>query len=112
MTPEMDNGIEGIDPQPTISSLFLPSVKQVPRGDGFSRQKEWINGSRKAGREVWPGYGPGRVAFSSGQNGGGGSVIDKTLGGETLARPRVDCREDREGNTHAHKLKREHPDRL
>lgn len=51
MTAEMDNGIEGIDPHPTISSLFLPSVKQVPRGDGFSRQKEWINGSRKAGRE-------------------------------------------------------------
>lgn len=40
------------------------------------------------------------MAFSSGQNGGGGSVIDKALGGESLARPWVDCREDRERNTH------------
>lgn len=47
MTAEMDNGIEGIDPQPAISSLFLPSVKQVPRGDGFCLQREWINGSRR-----------------------------------------------------------------
>lgn len=32
MTAEMDNGIEAIDPQSAISSLFLPSVTQVPGG--------------------------------------------------------------------------------
>lgn len=42
-----ESGIEGIDLRPTISSLFLPSVKQVPRGDGLCLQKEWINGSCK-----------------------------------------------------------------
>lgn len=50
MAAEMDNRIEGIDRRPTISSLFLPSVKQVPRGDGFSRQTEWINGKSEKGR--------------------------------------------------------------
>lgn len=45
MTAEMEKGIEGIDSRPAISSLFLPSVKQVLRGDGFCLLKEWINGS-------------------------------------------------------------------
>lgn len=49
MTAEMERGIEGIDPRPAIPSLFLPSVKQVPRGDGFCLPKEWINGSRRGG---------------------------------------------------------------
>lgn len=45
----MNNEIEGIDPQFAIPSLFLPPVKQVPRGDGFCLQKKWINGSYKEG---------------------------------------------------------------
>lgn len=44
MTAEMETKIEGIDPHSTTSSLFLPSVKQVPRGDGLCLPKEWING--------------------------------------------------------------------
>lgn len=55
MTAVMEKGIEGIDPRPAISSLFLPSVKQVPRGDGFCLPKEWINGS---------GRGRGRPGFA------------------------------------------------
>jgi len=49
MAAEMEKGIEGIDPRPAISSPFLPSVKQVPRGDGFLLPKEWINGGRTGG---------------------------------------------------------------
>ncbi|KAK5912136.1 hypothetical protein CesoFtcFv8_002037 [Champsocephalus esox] len=45
----MEKGIEGIDRRPAISSLFLPSVKQVPMGDGFCLPKEWINGGRRGG---------------------------------------------------------------
>ncbi|KAK5872118.1 hypothetical protein PBY51_012848 [Eleginops maclovinus] len=45
----MEKGIEGIDRRPAISSLFLPSVKKVPRGDGFGQPMEWINGSRRGG---------------------------------------------------------------
>lgn len=51
-TAETDNGIKGIDPQFAISSPFLASVKQLPRGDGFHLQKKWINGSCKEGVAV------------------------------------------------------------
>lgn len=48
MTAEMETRIKDIDLHPTISSMFLPSVKQVPRGDGLCLPKQWINGSRRA----------------------------------------------------------------
>lgn len=88
MTAEMEKGIEGIDPRPAISSLFLPSVKQVPRGDGFCLPKEWINGGRREG--VWLRPGPSWVVLSSGQNGGGRGVIDKAPGGEEVPMPQVE----------------------
>lgn len=105
ITAEMDNGIKGIDPLPAISSPFLPSVKQVPKGDGFCLQKKWINGrqgQRERGRErLAARSGPSRVVFSSGQN-GGGSIIDKAPGGEELPKPQVDCREDWERGESLH----------
>lgn len=84
MTAEMEKGIEGIDPRPAISSLFLPSVKLVPRGDGFCLPKEWINGGGRGGLAVPRTQ---QVLLSSGQSGGGRGVIDKTPGGEEVPVP-------------------------
>lgn len=98
-TAETDNGIKGIDPQFAISSPFLPSVKQLPRGDGFHLQKKWINGSCKEGVAVvvewqWSGCPPpppstpplNQMMLFSGQDGGGRDVIDNAPAGEELPR--------------------------
>lgn len=100
MTAEMNNGIEGIDPHAAILSLFLPSVKQVSRGDGFCLQKKRINGSCKegvGGDQIVPRLPPrpSRVMLSSEQDGGGTSVTDSAPAGDELPVPRVDHREDR-----------------
>lgn len=95
MTAEMNNGIEGIDPHAAILSLFLPSVKQVSRGDGFCLQKKRINGSCKegvGGDQIVPRLPPrpSRVMLSSEQDGGGTSVTDSAPAGDELPVPRVD----------------------
>lgn len=97
MTAEMETKIEGIDPHSTTSSLFLPSVHQVPRGDGLCLPKEWINGRQRAGGVVgglWLHLGPSQVVFSSGQNGGNRCGIDKVPGEDKVPMPCLDRRAD------------------
>lgn len=90
MTAEMETGIEGIDLHPAISSLFLPSVKQVPRGDGFCLPKEWINGSSRGGSGCT--LEPAEWCAPLGRIEAAEVVL--TLGEEKVPAPQVEWRED------------------
>lgn len=59
----MEEGIEGIDPRRAASSLFLASVKPVPKGDGFRLPEEWINGGRIGAVRLRPDRGGAQLPF-------------------------------------------------